>query len=53
MQTTVYEENDLFYQYANQAQGESNIAAAHNDGHLDGSVAGRHTDEHADRPNGR
>ena len=53
MQTTVYEENNLFYQYANQTQGETNTAVVHNDGHLDGSVADRHTDEHADRPSGR
>ena len=53
MQNTVYEGNDLFHQYANQTLDETNTAVVHTDGHLDGSVADRHTDEHADRPSGR
>ena len=38
----------LFEQYSNQTNEYPNYSA-HSDGHLDGDVAGTHTDEHADR----
>lgn len=48
MQTTNISET-LFAQYSSQAPCEAYMYDAHNDGHLDGGVGGRHTDEHADR----
>ncbi|MGN0180050.1 MAG: hypothetical protein ACI4DY_11580 [Monoglobaceae bacterium] len=45
-----FENHDsLFEQYCGQSNYEQYNQTAHSDGHLDGDVAGRHTDEHADR----
>lgn len=41
--------NNLFEQYLNQSSYVELNDAFHSDGHLDGDVAGRHTDEHADK----
>lgn len=41
--------NSLFDQYCSQTNYEQVCSSAHSDGHLDGDVGGRHTDEHADK----
>ena len=41
--------SSLFEQYSSQSNYEMYNQSSHSDGHLDGDVAGRHTDEHADR----
>lgn len=48
MQTASNISETLFAQYSNQASCEVFVQGHHNDGHLDGGVGGRHTDEHAD-----
>ena len=42
--------DSLFEVYASQSSCDFTSQTSHSDGHLDGDSAGRHIDEHADRP---